>query len=126
MYEYSAKMIYVVDGDTVDLDVDLGLDIHHLLRVRLLGIDTPELHSSIPEEREKAKRARLFLREAMMMQPDMKSRDLVVKTEKDRTEKYGRYLATIFAVGDLISFNQKLLDAGLAVPYDGGPKMKRS
>lgn len=121
MYEYSAKMIYVVDGDTVDLDVDLGLDIHHLLRVRLLGIDTPELHSSIPEEREKAKQARLFLQEGLM-QSDVSSKSLTIKTEKDRTEKYGRYLATIFAIGDSVSFNQKLLDAGLAVPYDGGQR----
>jgi micrococcal nuclease len=113
MYEYSAKCIRVVDGDTVDLDIDLGLDIHHQVRVRLYGINTPELHSSVPEEQAKARQARLFLMTLLG------SEDLIIKTEKDKTEKYGRYLAEIFTDGDPVSMNQKLLDAGLAVPYFG-------
>jgi len=119
MYEYQAKYIRVVDGDTVDLDIDLGLDIHHQIRVRLYGINTPELHSSDPEEQKKAKEAKRYLEYSLLILPNLKSKDLIVKTVKDKTEKYGRYLAEIFTDNDPISVNQKLLDAGLAVPYFG-------
>jgi micrococcal nuclease len=119
MYEYQAKYIRVVDGDTVDLDIDLGLDIHHQIRVRLYGINTPELHSSDPEEQKKAKEAKRYLEYSLLILPNLKSKDLIVKTVKDKTEKYGRYLAVIFADADPVAVNQKLLDAGLAVPYFG-------
>ena len=118
MYEYQAKYIKVVDGDTVDLDIDLGLDIHHQVRVRLYGINTPELHSSDSEVLKKAKEAKLFLFNILTL-PNLRSKDLLIKTQKDKTEKYGRYLAEIFTDGDPVSVNQKLIDAGLAVPYFG-------
>ena len=119
MYEYQAKYIKVVDGDTVDLDIDLGLDIHHQIRVRLRGINTPELHSSDPEEQKKAKEAKRYLEYSFLILPNLKSKDLLIRTEKDKTEKYGRYLAEIFTDNDPVSVNQKMIDAGFAVPYFG-------
>jgi micrococcal nuclease len=81
--------------------------------VRLYGINTPELHSPVPEDRVKAQQAKSFL------MGFLGTKYLTIKTEKDKTEKYGRYLAVIFADADPVAVNQKLLDAGLAVPYFG-------
>jgi micrococcal nuclease len=114
MYEYSARAIAVVDGDTLDIEINLGLDILHRTRIRLLGIDTPELHSPVPEQREAAKAARDFVINQVMGKP------LTIRTVKDRREKYGRYLAGIWIEGDAVSVNDKLIEAGLAVPYSGG------
>jgi len=111
MYQYRATCLGVVDGDTADFEIDLGLEITHRIRVRLYGINTPELRSPDPDERVKAQTAKTFLANAIVGRP------LVVQTVKDRTEKFGRYLATIFVEGVDESVNSQLLDAGLAVPY---------
>lgn len=114
MYEYSARAVAVVDGDTIDLDISLGLDIHHHTRVRLLGVDTPELHSPDPQQREAAQAAKAFVVSQVMDNP------LTVRTVKDRREKFGRYLAEVFSGGDTVSVNEQLLNRGYAVPYSGG------
>jgi len=118
MYQYRATCLAVVDGDTVDLEIDLGLEIRHRIRVRLYGIDTPELHSTVASERAAAQKARVFVIDAIFGRP------LIVETIKDRTEKYGRYLANVFVEGVEKSVNAQLLEAGLAVSYF--PKEVRS
>ena len=111
-------MLKVVDGDTLDLDVDLGMRTHTHERVRLLGLNAPEMNSSNPDERAAAKLATAFLLNLVQ------SSDLILKTKKDSQEKYGRYLATIIN-GDGVDVNEELIKAGHAVAYDGtGPMPK--
>lgn len=121
MYDYRANINNVVDGDTLDLDIDFGFRIHQGVRVRLLGINTDELHDKDVKKRERAMAARDFVKVLLPV-----GREVRVFTQKDDTEKYGRYLATIYLSWDdpstLKSVNQTLLDQGLADPYDGGKR----
>lgn len=111
LYCYKATCIRVVDGDTLDLSLDLGFNIHMAHRFRLRGIDTPEIFG-VPKESagfERGQAAKARVQELLM------GHDLEVKTEKDRTDKYGRYLATI--VVDGVDVGQTLLNEGLASQY---------
>lgn len=109
MYTYKAKLLRVVDGDTVDLEIDLGFSITVRERFRLNHVDTPERGTPGANE------ASAFVNEYL------ESRELVVQTEKGK-DKYGRYLATITPVGYMISVNDHLLNRQLAKPYEGGKK----
>lgn len=108
LYVYRARVLRVVDGDTLDLDVDLGMETFRKTRVRLLGINAPE--TSTPE----GKQTKAYVESWCLTHTDV-----LIHTTKDRREKYGRYLATVTPVNALVStsLNQLLLDAGLAVPY---------
>lgn len=111
LYCYRATCIRVVDGDTVDLSVDLGFNIHMAHRFRLRGVDTPEIFG-VPKESaefERGSAAKARVQELLM------GKDLEVKTEKDRTDKYGRYVADIWVDG--VDVGQALLDEGLASQY---------
>jgi len=110
MYEYRAKVVRVVDGDTVDFRVELGFHISLEDRFRLYGIDAPERNSKDPEQRELAKKATGRLRELL---PEGK--EVTIRTLKDRREKYGRYLACVYSDG--VWVEQILLDEGLAKVY---------
>lgn len=115
MYEYSAVLVSVHDGDSCRLDCDLGFDIHHAsLDVRLLGIDCPELRR--PDGL--GEMARDFVVGWFGVHPG----PYVIRTVKDRTEKFGRMLATVTAP-DGAALVPDLLAAGLAKPYGGsGPR----
>lgn len=92
MYEYKAKVLNIVDGDTFDLDVDLGFSIHHYIRVRLLDIDTPEKRSLNPEEKENGQIC-AYLAEYFWL-----NKEVVIKSYKDidiNTDSFGRYLVYI-------------------------------
>ena len=104
MYEYNATLIRIVDGDTVWVDVDLGLDIHHQIDLRLYGINAPEMKTKAGQD------SRAHLVELMQG-----AGSLVIQTEKDRTEKYGRYLATLLLGG--MNINQQMVTDGFAVPF---------
>lgn len=93
MYEYRARCVKVVDGDTFDFDVDLGFHTTHRIRVRLKDVDTPELNSKVEAEREHAKEATEFVKTHLMTLGD--SPWVVIRTEKDRLGIYGRYTATV-------------------------------
>lgn len=115
-YHYNAKVSKVVDGDTVDLVVDLGFHVQVRERFRLAGIDTPELRSSDPEERERAKAAKARVLELCPV-----GSDVIVVAEK--TGKFGRWLGVIlFTVEDigLVNLNDLLVDEGHAVVYGSG------
>ena len=109
MYEYNARYVGNYDGDTIDLEVDLGFSIKHKIRVRLAGVDTPELRGGTEESKELAIEARDFVEEALS------SDWVVVRTHKDKKGKYGRYIADIEFDG--MDLAEQLLSLGLAEKY---------
>lgn len=106
-YVYNAKIVNVVDGDTVDMIVDLGFNVFKKDRFRLSRIDTPELNSKIEDERVLAKEAKAFMLNYL-------NKDVVIESFKK--DKYGRYLAEIYTEA-CTSINQLLVDNGLAKIY---------
>lgn len=105
---YRARCTNVVDGDTVDLVIDLGFHLTATVRVRLLGINTPEM---VGKDREKALEAKKFVQDRLL---DVGTWSIKAETKRD-PDSFGRYLATIW-YGDK-NLNQELVDAGLAVEY---------
>lgn len=137
MWTYQATVERVVDGDTLDLDIDLGFRIHSRQRVRLHGVDTPEIHGvrrdseeyalgmaavSFVEEWLDARRVRAEGPTGAYME-----RAVVIRSYdggKPRAGKYGRWLVEVFGRGDAAeeldpaqTLNQALLDSGHAEPY---------
>jgi len=111
-FVYGALVKRVVDGDTVDVVVDLGFRLSWEMRVRLTGINAPETYGVKRDSAEYAagKRATDYLRDRV------EGKWVVIRTEKDRTGKYGRYLATLYLDGAEV--NQELVDKGLAEPAE--------
>ena len=96
MYEYRATVRRVIDGDTLEVDIDLGFKtILKKEKLRLLGIDTPELRSRNINERAHAQEAKYFVEK--LLPPDS---EIIVRTEKDTKGKYGRYLARVYLLSD--------------------------
>ncbi len=106
MYNYKAKIIGVYDGDTVTAVVDLGFLHSQEMKLRLYGIDTPELRGA---EKIEGRKVRDILRGMIL------DKEVEIHTYKDKQGKYGRYLATI--VLDGVDINQWLVDNGHAEPY---------
>jgi len=122
VYEYKATPIRVIDGDTAQFDIDLGLNVHKTEILRFAGIDTPELNSSDPEERNRANAAKHHVHAALF---SVVGRTFVVQTDKPySTDKYGRWIGTIIMVdgGSRKVLNAELVSLGLAKSYDGGPR----
>lgn len=113
-YYYDAVVTNVVDGDTIDVTVDLGFTIFSKMRLRLNGIDTKETNSKIVEERELANRAKALVTERCL------NKAVLLKTYKP--DKYGRYLADVYVDINAESINTVLINEGLAIPYFGGAK----
>lgn len=109
MYEYKCKVLKVIDGDTVDCEIDLGFNIKMIKRVRLLGVNTSELNSKIEEERNKARAAKEYVE-------NIKSSVTRIKTELDKSDSFGRVLGKLY-IEDDVSINDLLLAEGLAIPY---------
>ena len=121
MYEYNIKKVTkVVDGDTIDVDIDLGFNISFAQRVRLAGIDTPE--SRTKDLREKA----LGLEVKNKVKSAIESaKTVIIKTElPDSTEKYGRILGWVYLDGAAKSLNEQLIEEGYAWGYMGETKVK--
>ena len=121
MYEYNIKKVTkVVDGDTIDVDIDLGFKISFAQRVRLAGIDTPE--SRTKDLREKA--LGLEVKNKVKSAIDS-AKTVIIKTElPDSTEKYGRILGWVYLDGAAKSLNEQLIDEGYAWGYMGETKIK--
>jgi len=116
MYEYSCKVKRVVDGDTVDVVLDLGFDVSYSCRVRLYGIDTPESRTRNKDEKARGKMATAFLKESIE-----KGKQVVIQTKlKDSKGKYGRVLGEVVVDGKNI--NQTMVKSHLAVAYYGQSK----
>jgi micrococcal nuclease len=121
MYEYFVKEVTrVVDGDTIDVVIDLGFSIMFASRVRLAGIDTPESRT-----KDKAEKA-LGLESKKYLEARIKAaKNVVIKTEKmDSSEKYGRILGWLYLDGDGNSLNVEMIEKGYAWGYLGDTKVK--
>ena len=111
MYEYKCKLVRVVDGDTVDIDIDLGFGVWlRKQRIRMYGIDTPESRTSDDVEKIYGLAAKEFLVKWT------NSGDLSLKTFKDGKGKYGRILGELWYGGEH-NINQLLIDNHHAVKY---------
>jgi len=119
MYTYFVKSIdRIVDGDTIDISIDLGFDLTKKERVRLAGIDTPEKRTKNQKEKEMGYQATEFLEMHLM-----EATKLTVRTEKDG--KFGRMLGWLYKSDeDTMSINQIMIDKGYAWAYDGGTKVR--
>jgi micrococcal nuclease len=121
MYEYFVKNVTnVVDGDTIDVVIDLGFDIMFASRVRLAGIDTPESRTKDKAEKILGLESKEYLKKQLK-----DSKSVVIKTEKmNSSEKYGRILGWIYVNGDTVSLNDKMINDGYAWGYLGETKVK--
>lgn len=121
MYEYYVRKVEnVVDGDTIDVLIDLGFDILFQSRVRLAGIDTPESRTKDLKEKALGLESKEYLKKTLK---DAKS--VVIKTEKmDSSEKYGRILGWLYINGDTVSVNDTMINDGYAWGYLGETKVK--
>jgi micrococcal nuclease len=110
----------VVDGDTIDVIIDLGFDVSFTSRVRLAGIDTPESRTTDAREKILGLEVKDYLKKALDG-----ATDIVIRTEKaDSSEKYGRILGWLFVNRQTESLNTELVNKGYAWTYDGGAKSK--
>lgn len=121
MYEYRVKKVTgIIDGDTIDVDIDLGFNVSFSQRVRLAGIDTPESRTTDKFEKSLGLEAKEYLKSKLK---DAKT--VVIKTEKpDSSEKYGRILGWLYVDGDTISINDYMIEDGYAWGYLGDTKIK--
>ena len=110
------KVTKIVDGDTIDVMLDLGFDIKYKSRVRLFGIDTPESRTRDKVEKKYGLLSKKFLQEQIK-----KSKRVTIKTYKgDETGKFGRILGDVFLDGK--SVNSLMCSKGHAVEYYGQSK----
>ena len=120
MYEYKCEVKRVVDGDTMDVILDLGFDILHACRVRLSGIDTPESRTRDLDEKARGKLSKAFLKESI------KGKKIVLKTKlSDSRGKFGRVIAEVWAEfeeGSLRNVNELMIKESHAVKYNAENK----
>ena len=121
MYEYHVKKVTnVVDGDTIDVEIDLGFDISFSSRVRLAGIDTPESRTTNKAEKVLGLEAKEYVKSKIK-----DAKEVVIKTGKmDSSEKYGRILGWLFLDGSKVSVNEQMIADGYAWGYLGDTKVK--
>jgi len=116
MYEYGCTVDRVVDGDTIDVTLDLGFDILFKSRVRLYAIDTPESRTRNKDEKARGKLAAAFLQNAIDT-----AKQVIIRTElKDSRGKYGRVLGSVICDG--VDINKAMVEQYYAVAYFGQNK----
>lgn len=119
MRRFKCKVRRVVDGDSFNGDIDMGLGlVLEDQAFRVNGINTPELHAKDPAERAAAEKARERLSEILFLEP---SGIYIVVNERDPREKYGRILVRV-ETGAGVDVGQMMINEGLAKPYDGGKR----
>jgi micrococcal nuclease len=115
MYEYRCEIVKIIDGDTIDVDIDLGFGIWmRNERVRLYGIDTPESRTRDLEEKKYGLAAKEFLTKWLS------AGNITLKTHKDAEGKFGRILGELWY--NDVNINQKLIEEHHAVGYHGQSK----
>ena len=118
------KINRVVDGDTIDVTIDLGFDLAKKERVRIAGVDTPEKRTRDKEEKALGIDATNWMKEKL--NEALKGDDnLVIRTELvGGVGKYGRLLGWLYIGDGSLSINEQMITEGYAFPYDGGTKVK--
>ena len=121
MYIYRVKkLVAVIDGDTIDVDIDLGFNVSYSQRVRLAGIDTPESRTKDKFEKTLGLEAKEYVKTKLK-----DATDIVIKTElPDSSEKYGRILGWLYVNGSDKSINEQMIEDGYAWGYMGETKIK--
>jgi len=118
------KINRVVDGDTIDVTIDLGFSLTKKERVRIAGVDTPEKRTRNLEEKELGIDATNWLKEKLT-DAIKGDDDLVIRTElRGGVGKYGRLLGWCYIGDNNVSLNEQMITEGYAWPYDGGTKQK--
>ena len=116
------KITRVVDGDTIDVTIDLGFDLHKKERVRVAGVDTPEKRTKNLEEKALGLDATGWLK-AKLEETIKGDEELIIRTElKGGVGKYGRRLGWLYVGDSDISLNEQMITEGYAHAYDGGTK----
>ena len=120
MYNYKATLMRVVDGDTIDAEIDLGFKIFIKERIRLMGIDTPESRTRNLAEKSWGKAASARLSE-LLAEANGK---FTLVTKMQKKGKFGRILGTIevSTKDGIVDANQVLMNENFAIPYTGGNK----
>ena len=116
MYTYKIKIDRIIDGDTIDVIIDLGFKIYINKRIRMYGINAAETRTKNLVEKAKGMEAKKWLIKFL------KNKELNLLTEKDASGKYGRVLGTIFAAG--VNVNKEMIDLKLASEYYGKSKVR--
>lgn len=114
LYTYRAEVLRVIDGDTIDVKLDLGFDTwRHRVRVRFLGIDTPETRTRDPEEKEAGLAAKVALTSILY-----KAEEVRIRSEE--LDAFGRALSRVYALidGAWLDLSDWLLENGWAKPYE--------
>lgn len=110
MYEYKIKEVSrVVDGDTIDVVIDLGFSISIKSRIRLAGVNAPETRTLDINEKSKGLDAKSWL------EKELKDQEIIIKTVKE--EKYGRMLGYLYTKNHPLTINERMILEGLAVKY---------
>ena len=118
------KIDKVVDGDTIDVTIDLGFDLYKKERVRIAGVDTPEKRTRDLEEKALGLDATYWMKK-QLEDTIAGDEELIIRTElKGGTGKYGRLLGWLYVGDDTVSLNEQMITEGYAWCYDGGTKQK--
>ena len=111
MHQYKIKKFNrIIDGDTIDVDIDLGFWVTVSYRVRLKDIDAAETRTKDLEEKAEGIKARLWLEKELSREGEW-----IIETHKE--DKYGRILGTLYLIGDSVTVNERMLNEGIARPY---------
>ena len=119
MFDYRCKLMRVVDGDTLDVNLDLGFNVWHKARVRMLGIDTPESRTRNKVEKALGVASKARLKELL------KGAQVEIECSKEKG-KFGRVLGIVWVTdkaGNRVNCNDMLCEEGHARPYSGGKKV---
>ena len=118
------KIDKVVDGDTIDVTIDLGFDLYKKERVRIAGVDTPEKRTRDLEAKALGLDATYWMKK-QLEDTIAGDEELIIRTElKGGTGKYGRLLGWLYVGENAISLNEQMITEGYAWSYDGGTKQK--
>ena len=118
------EIVKVLDGDTIDVLIDLGFELFKKERLRVAGVDTPEKRTKDLEEKELGIDATNWLKNKLEEVLEGEE-ELIIRTElKGGVGKYGRLLGWLYIGDELISLNEQMIEEGYAWPYDGGTKQK--
>jgi micrococcal nuclease len=109
MYHYKATLNRIIDGDTIDVNIDLGFSVKIKQRVRLYGINTPEVRTKDLNEKKKGLEATEYLRKIL-------PKEFIIETILNKRGKYGRVLGILW-VKD-VNINEKMVNEGYAKRYD--------